>query len=103
MVNWEQVINEMELPGLRDEGAQRPMGVAYVSDGDGGWTRLPGAWSFIPPTADPVVTSEMLDKAVEWSLRIGPERFEAELQFQADQATLDYFRKMYPPIDNDIL
>lgn len=45
MVNWEQVINEMELPGLRDD-KQQSAGTAYVSDGNGGWKKLEGSISF---------------------------------------------------------
>lgn len=45
----------------------------------------------------------MIIAAVELSRRIGRERVEAMLKFQVDQAMLDWYRKQFPPIDNDML
>jgi hypothetical protein len=60
MVNWEQVINEMDLPELREPDA--------------------GGRVFIDPAP-----------------------LEATITFQLDDAALDYYRKRFPPIDNDML
>lgn len=96
MVNWEQVINEMELPELRPPSVIDGGGPVIASGPRFNWIPDPG-------TAPVFVTPELMEAAIRWRQILGPERFEAELKRMADEAMERAFRKQHPPLDNDML
>ena len=100
MVNWERVINEMELPELPNP---------IVIDGGGdvltsGELEFPtGGWEFSSERAGVVDVAIDLRRLREIERLMGPERFQFELKRLAEEAIERAMRRQQSSLDNDIL
>ena len=100
MVNWEQVLNEMELPELPNpiviDGSREVLAsgkLAFKS----------GRWEFTSARAGVVEIDIDMRRIREIERLMGPERFQSELKRLAEEAIERAMSQHHPPLDNDIL
>jgi hypothetical protein len=100
MVNWEQIINELELPELPNpiviEGSS-----AVLASGKLEFTS--GRWEFTSDRSGVVDIAIDLRRLREIERLMGPEQFQYELGRLADEAIEGARRRQQVPLDNDVL